>query len=115
MSPGMQKAASQRKLTNINPLILAIPATCDFCASSLMFLALTMIPPAVYEMTRGIIVMITALLAFIFLGRKQYRHHLLGIVLVVAGVLEVGYVSVKGSKSSGGSDELYGIVLLVIA
>ena len=104
-------------MSNINPLLLAIPATFDFCGSSLMFLSLTMIPPAVYEMTRGIIVLITALLAFVFLGRKQYRHHLLALCLVFTGVLEVGFVSVKNSNSSnsGSSDELYGIILLIIS
>lgn len=38
-------------------------------------------------------------------------------MLVFGGVLEVGYVSVKASHSStaGTSDELYGIILLIIA
>jgi drug/metabolite transporter (DMT)-like permease len=35
-----------------------------------MFVALTMVPAAVYQMMRGIIVVITALLAVIFLKRK---------------------------------------------
>ena len=82
-----------------------------------MLVALTMIPPAVYEMTRGVVVLITSFLAFVFLGRKQYRHHLFAMVLVFLGVMEVGYVSVKASHSSsdGTGNELYGIILLIIA
>jgi len=56
--------------TNINPLLIAIPASCDFMGSSLMFVALTMVPASVYQMMRGIIVVITALFSMAFLGRK---------------------------------------------
>jgi drug/metabolite transporter (DMT)-like permease len=56
--------------TNINPMLIAIPASCDFMGSSLMFVALTMVPASVYQMMRGIIVVITALFSMAFLGRK---------------------------------------------
>jgi uncharacterized membrane protein len=49
-------------------------------------------------MMRGIIVVITAMLAMTFLGRKQYRHHWTGIILIVSGVFIVGIVAVKGSE-----------------
>lgn len=70
LSPGAKQAKSQDLPTNINPLLLAIPATCDFCGSSLMMLALTMTPASVYQMMRGIIVVITAFMSVAFLGRK---------------------------------------------
>lgn len=70
LSPGASKAVEKRMRTNINPLLLAIPATCDFCGSSLMFIALTQCAASVYQMMRGIIVVITAILAVVFLGRK---------------------------------------------
>lgn len=122
LSPGMKKAEEKKKLTKINPLLLAIPATCDFMGSSLMFVALTMVPAAVYQMMRGIIVVITALLAVIFLGRKQYRHHWTSLAIIVLGVFQVGYVSVlysknhpDGSASTTGGSELMGIILLLIS
>ena len=34
--------------TSINPLLLCIPACCDICASSIMFVALTMVAPSIY-------------------------------------------------------------------
>lgn len=102
--------------TNINPLLLAIPASCDVCGTTLMYLALVMVPASVYQMMRGLIVVITALMSILFLGRKQYRHHWTGIVLIIFGVFWVGYVSVAASKNSdsgSSGSELLGIFLLI--
>ena len=54
-----------------------------------MFVALTMCAASVYQMMRGIIVVITALFALIFLGKKQYRHHWAGIILIKKGFMIV--------------------------
>lgn len=117
LSPGGQLANQIKMKTNINPLWMAIPASCDVCGSTLMFVALTMVSPSVYQMMRGLIVVITALLSIIFLGRKQYRHHWTGIVLIITGVFIVGYVSVAASGSSGGDtgggSAFLGILLLI--
>lgn len=48
LSPGMAQAIEQKKMTKIHPLWLAIPAACDFTSSTLMFVALTMVPASVY-------------------------------------------------------------------
>jgi len=87
-------------------LWLAIPASCDVCGSTLMFVALTMTSPSVYQMMRGLIVVITAIASIIFLKRKQYRHHWTGICLIVTGVFIVGYSSIAAASNSdddGGS------------
>lgn len=70
LSPGTQLATERKLKTNINPLLFAIPATCDFAGSTLMFVALTQCAASVYQMMRGVIVVITAGLAMAFLGRK---------------------------------------------
>jgi drug/metabolite transporter (DMT)-like permease len=75
--------------------LLAIPATCDIMGSTLMFIALTMVAGSVYQMMRGIIVPIVALMAFVFLKRKQYIHHVVSILLILAGVAIVGYSGLK--------------------
>lgn len=65
---------------------------------------------------RGIIVVITALLSIIFLGRKLYIHHWWAIVFIVLGVFEVGWVSTFYSQpSSTGGSEVMGIILLLIS
>lgn len=116
LSPGGMAAQQVKQKTNINPLLIAIPATCDFLGSTLMFIALTMVDASIYQMMRGIIVVITALLAYIFLGRKQYRHHWTAIVFIISGVAEVGYVAIAYSDSdisdTGGSTA-FGIILLL--
>lgn len=96
--------------------MLAIPASCDVCGSTLTYVALVMVPASVYQMTKGFIVVIVALFSVIFLKRKQYRHHWTGVLLIVLGVFLVGLVSVQGSKKDGGSGtELFGIFLLILA
>jgi uncharacterized membrane protein len=47
-------------------------------------------------MMRGLIVVITAVMSIVFLKKKQYRHHLTGVILIITGVFLVGYVSVAG-------------------
>merc|ERR1719464_43011 len=116
MSPGTKAAGEQKLLQNCNPLLLAIPATCDFCGSTLMFIALTMVDASVYQMMRGMIVVVTALFAMVFLGKKQYKHHWTAIVLIVAGVAEVGYIAIKyADTASSSSSPATGIVILMCA
>jgi len=119
MSPGTQAAENHQLKTNPNPLLLAIPASCDFCASTLMFIALTMVPASVYQMMRGAINVVTPILSIIFLGKKYYLHHWIAVCLIVLGVAEVGWVAIKfesddPSESSGGT-MAFGILLILIA
>ena len=70
LSPGTKIAKSIKLKTNINPFLLAIPACFDICGSTLMNIGLTLCPASIYQMMRGAIVIITAGMAFIFLGKK---------------------------------------------
>lgn len=80
---------------NPSPFLMAIPASCDFAGSTLMFIALTMTPASVYQMIRGFVNVVTPILSIIFLKRKQYLHHWTGITCIVIGVAEVGWVAIK--------------------
>lgn len=119
MSPGTAKAGERQLKTNPSPLLLAIPATCDFCGSTLMFIALTMVPASVYQMMRGIITVITAILSIIFLKKQQYRHHWTGLACIIIGVAEVGYIAIlypdDSAESASGGGVAFGIVLLLIS
>ena len=69
-------------------------------------------------MMRGIIVVITAFMALVFLGRKQYAHHWISLFTIVSGVALVGFVSIMAKHTS--TDEvattsLTGILLLLLA
>ena len=125
-SPGMASAEITGLKTDINVLLLAIPAIFDILASSLMFVALTRVAASVYQMMRGGIVVITAILSVLFLKRKQYRHHIFGILLILAGIVIVGVASVvfskddkksddEGENEGGGGTDAVGIIMLIIS
>ena len=81
-----------------------------------MFIALTMVDASVYQMMRGIIVVICALLSVIFLKQRLHRHHWTGVVFIVAGVAEVGWVAITiEGDSSGSTSPAFGIALLLIS
>ena len=93
LSPGTVQAGKKQLKMNCSPLLLAIPAACDFTGSTLMFIALTMTPASVYQMMRGFINVITPFFSIIFLKRRQYCHHWLGVILIVMGLVGVGVVA----------------------
>ena len=117
MSPGAAMANEKQLNINPPPYILAIPAMFDFTASSLMFVALTMTPASVYQMMRGFVTVITALLSIFLLKKKQYRHHWLGLACIVAALFEVGFVSIFYAEEDDGlvGSVALGIALLLIA
>lgn len=48
MSPGTQQAKQVKQKTNINPLWVAIPASCDVVGTTIMNIALTMMPVGIW-------------------------------------------------------------------
>jgi len=62
-------------------------------------------------MLRGLIVIVTPILSMFILGRKQYRHHYLGIFLIVSGVMFVSYVHVTKSIEAS----FLGVFILILA
>jgi uncharacterized membrane protein len=90
-----------------------------------MFVALTMCAASIYQMMRGIIVVITAGMAMVFLGKKQYLHHYVSLFAIVSAVSMVGLVGIaisnKLADENPDSDEQtsvtkpLGIILLLIS
>jgi drug/metabolite transporter (DMT)-like permease len=115
MSPGSKAAGVMHLKTNINPLLLAIPAAFDICASTLMNIALTMVAASVYQMLRGTIIIITALMSIIFLKRKLYRHHWSSIACIFIGVFMVGLAAMIWSSDTDAPTKPLGLILLVIS
>jgi len=104
--------------SSVNPFLFAIPAAFDLCGSTLMFVGLTMTAASIYQMMRGLIVVITATMAVIFLGKKQYTHHIVSISMIIGAVALVGYVGIKGSEGSTDvttATKPLGIVLILLA
>jgi len=103
-----------QKRTNINPLLLAIPACFDIVASTMMNIALTMVAASVYQMLRGIKIIITAGFSIIFLKKKLYRHHWSSIACIFLGLILVG-VAVLMAPDNGKSIETkpLGVFILI--
>jgi drug/metabolite transporter (DMT)-like permease len=77
-------------LPPINVYVLAIPAGCDFFGSTIMSFSLTMMAASIYQMTRGSIMIFTAIFSVIFLKTKVYRHQTLSLFIIFTGLLLVG-------------------------
>jgi drug/metabolite transporter (DMT)-like permease len=90
---------------------------CDLTSSTLMFIALTMVAASVYQMMRGLIVLITALMSIMFLGRKLYRHHWTALTLIMVGIILVGLAAVfygeDDEESFTKGQTILGIVFLL--
>jgi len=82
-------------------LWLAIPAAFDIIASTLMNIALTMVAASVYQMLRGMIIIVTAGMSIIFLKRKLYRHHWSSIACIFFGVFLVGLAALLYANDDG--------------
>lgn len=74
---------------------------------------------SVWQMVRGAIVVFTAGLSVVFLKRRLYIHHIVGLVVVVTGLLLVGYAALADSHSSSGQrrsgSTLLGLMLTLVS
>lgn len=66
---------------------MLIPSFGDLMETSLKNITLILIPTSVTQMLRCTIVVIAAFLAWMFLKRKFYRHHIAGISAIILGII----------------------------
>jgi len=104
--------------------LFAIPAFCDVFGSGIAGVGLMFISSSVWQMIRGSIIVFTALLSVIFLGRRLYTNHYIGLASTVAGLTLVSYAAVADSSdtnisakahNSGNSQAAFGITLVLLA
>lgn len=70
--------------------LLALPAICDICGTTLMNTGLLFVVASIYQMTRGALVLFVGLFSVVFLHRKLHLFQWLSLVGVVTGVAIVG-------------------------
>lgn len=95
--------------------LLALPAICDICGTTLMNVGLLFVAASIYQMTRGALVLFVGLFSVLFLKRHLGGWKWASLVIVVLGVAVVGLAGAleqKGSRglpddSNNGSDELF--------
>jgi uncharacterized membrane protein len=66
--------------------IFAVACLFDWTATTLVNMAYMCIPASVVQMTRGAIVIFTCILSVTFLGRRQYKYHIVGVGFVALGI-----------------------------
>jgi len=100
-----------------NPLVWAIPAMCDSCATTAMYIGLTMTHASSFQMLRGSVVIFTGLLSVVLLGRKLQPYHWGGMLLVLGGLVLVGLSGFldKSGGSASASNPLLGDLIIVVA
>lgn len=59
--------------------------------------ALTMVAGSVYQMMRGMKIVITAIMSVLILKRSLYRHHWSSVFVIVLGLVLVGIAVLTGS------------------
>lgn len=112
-SPGMRQAVQEGMKTDINPLMFAIPMLCDATASTLLLIGYINIPASIVQMMGGFIVLVVAIMSIIFLKKKQYRHHWLGIALIFIGIGMVAATALLNKDDSSTKSPVLGISMLV--
>jgi drug/metabolite transporter (DMT)-like permease len=70
--------------------LLALPAVCDICATTLMNAGLLLVAASIYQMTRGALVLFVGIFSVVFLRRHLHLFQWLSLVGVVLGVAVVG-------------------------
>ena len=89
------------------------PAFFDVLASTSTSISLTYLAPSIYQMFRGAIIIFTCLGSIIFLKSKYYRHHVLGIIIVIIGLIIVGTNAIFNDTGNSSEHPIAGIILVV--
>jgi drug/metabolite transporter (DMT)-like permease len=69
---------------------LIIPALFDMTETSLKNVTLTLISASITQMFRSSVLVFSATLAWIFLKKRLYRHHIVAICAVIIGIVMGG-------------------------
>ncbi|KAG5968644.1 hypothetical protein E4U57_005173 [Claviceps arundinis] len=71
-------------------MLLALPAICDICGTTLMNVGLLLVAASIFQMTRGALVLFVGVFSVVFLGRHLHLFQWLSLIGVVSGVALVG-------------------------
>lgn len=93
----------RRALTGFKILLLALPAVCDICGTTLMNVGLLFVAASIYQMTRGALVLFVGLFSVIFLKRHLGPWKWASLFGVVAGVAIVGLAGALADTDSSPS------------
>lgn len=84
------EASKTSVLRGYRVCLLALPAICDICGTTLMNAGLLLVAASIYQMTRGALVLFVGLFSVLFLKRHLWLFQWLSLIGVVLGVAVVG-------------------------
>lgn len=97
-------AAMDSMLSGYRVFLLALPAICDICGTTLMNAGLLMVAASIYQMTRGALVLFVGVFSVVFLRRRLHPFQWISLAGVVTGVAVVGLAGAiypdKGKQGS---------------
>jgi len=80
--------------------ILLFPAIMDLIATLLSYIALNMVASSVWQISRGGVIITTAIFSVIFLKRKFEKSAIIGCILAFIGITGVQLVTVLASTKN---------------
>lgn len=100
-----------------NPFILLIPALCDMCATSIMYIGLNMTYASSFQMLRGSVIVFTGIFSIAFLNRKLKLREWTGIGFVITGLALVGASDIltKEDTDTSANSIITGDLLIILA
>ena len=91
--------------------IFALTAFCDLVASTMGTFALIFLATSIYQIFRALELMFVLVFSKLFLKNPVYRHHILGIVTLIIGLILVGLSSIL-YQGEASSHPVRGIIIL---
>jgi len=86
----MKSSEDRLPLKGAKVTLLALPAICDICGTTLMNVGLLFVVASIYQMTRGVLVLFVGLFSVVFLKKHLHLFQWFALVTVVLGVAIVG-------------------------
>jgi len=88
--PLMKSSEDRLPLKGAKVTLLALPAICDICGTTLMNVGLLFVVASIYQMTRGALVLFVGLFSVVFLKKHLHLFQWFALITVVLGVAIVG-------------------------
>ena len=83
--------------------VISIPALLDLVSTVMQNVALLYLPPSVWQMTRGSILLFTALFSIFYRKKKLQCVDWLGVIITIVGICIVGLSTVFGKSNDSDS------------
>uniref|UniRef100_A0A7S2WBS3 UDP-galactose transporter n=1 Tax=Mucochytrium quahogii TaxID=96639 RepID=A0A7S2WBS3_9STRA len=104
------------EIYNIDSLKLAVPGVLYSVQNNLLFVALSNLEPAPYQILYQIKILTTALCSWLMLGKKLSRNQMFALLLLMFGVALVQLAnSETGDKKLEGNNQLLGLTCVLLA